>query len=410
MNSSTIESIHDKQEHMTPSEMMKHNTTEPLTEEQQEMLNNYEKELPDTIPSLPKIKEDDLTNLKNMLNNIMSSNDAAEKKIDFEYIENNKEFFKRYLDYNINNTVTALNLKKFVNSITNFNYDPFEGIRSNMLFSIQDRLMYMHELGKIFNDDFLGDIDIQFKMHDIDLKLAKFIEKHKIPFNDFEHHMIKSMCGKLILSIYSDVERAFVQETHCLSSDYVKNIKAIIETMKHVCFSDKYVMKSWSVFYDKLIDKRTVYKFKDYTDITNKLKDCYDNKFLIEIFLADCIKTLIPSIGLSYIHAVKDIYLLARLITIYLNAFMSKRITSLTDEDAKKRKLIDFTVISRAVSVDYESTYFATAMIPRSMPAVNDTMSEEFKLYYISHVLTGPQYFLLKQLEYTIPVLGMEAE
>ena len=67
--------------------------------------------------------------------------------------------------------------------------------------------------------------------------------------------------------------------------------------------------------------------------------------------------------------------------------------------------LTDMIAICRAVMVDYESTYFATSMIPRSMPKTEENMSEEFKLYYISHTLTGPQYFLLKQLEYTLPSL-----
>lgn len=377
-----------------PSEILKETINEPLTEEQQEMLHNIDSELPNSLPQLPDLKEDDIASLKQLLDTIMNDSRAVERRVDKEYYDNNKAFFTRFMDYSINDTIAAMDIKRYINSLTNFNYDPFEGIRSNLLFSVQDRLLYVHELGKIFETDFLGKIDIQFKMHDIDRKFGAFIRSQNAPFNDFEHRLIKTMLGKLLLAMYSNVERAFVQDSHCLSTDYLRNIKAIDKTMRNVCYSDTYVMKSWSAFMNKLTDTKTIFKFKDYSDLTERLKQCYDNRFPIEVFAADCIKSLIPSIGLNYITAIKDIYLMGRLISIYFNKYAEKRVDS---------RLMDLIVICRAVLVDYESTYFATSMIPRSMPHSEENMSEEFKLYYITHTLTGPQYFLLKQLEYTLP-------
>ena len=149
---------------------------------------------------------------------------------------------------------------------------------------------------------------------------------------------------------------------------------------------------------NKLTDTKTLFKFKDYVDLSEKLKLCYDNKFPIEILIADCIKALIPSIGLNYINAIKSVYLIGRLVAIYLNRYAKNKTEG-------RVRLTDMIVICRAVMVDYESTYFATSMIPRSMPKTEEGMSEEMKLYYISHTLAGPQYFLLKQLEYTLPCL-----
>ena len=399
-----------------PSKMLKDSINEPLTEEQMKNKENAQKEaeileinddskikdLTRNFPQVPDLKEDDISSLKQLLDTIMNDERGVEKRIDYEYYVNNTAFFKQFMDYTINNTISTMDLKKYINRLTNFNYDPFEGIRANMLFSVQDRLLYIHELGKVFDNDFLGKIDIQFKMHNIDGKLAKFIKREAVPFNDFEHRLIKTLMGKLILAIYSNIERAFIQETHCLSPDYLKNIKDIDRTMRDVCYSDKYVMKSWNAFMNKLTDTKTLYKFRDYNDLTEKLKLCYDNKFPIEIFMADCLKSLIPSIGLNYVNAIKSIYLMGRLISIYVQKYMNKR-TETTD--TKIIRLTDIIVICRAVMVDYESNYFATSMIPRSMPKTEENMSEEMKLYYISHTLTGPQYFLLKQLEYTLPCL-----
>ncbi len=395
-----------------PSELLRNGSTEPLTEEQKRFVEkiddlgiddaDVQDEVAGSIPQIPNLKEEDLGSLKELLNSIMNDERALEKRIDYEYYDTNRQFFKQFMDYSINNTITTMDVKRYVNSLTNFNYNPFEGIRSNLLFSVQDRLLYIHELGKIFDTDFLGTIDIQFKLHDIDGKLAKFIRKEEVPFNDFEHRLIKNMMGKLLLGMFSNVERAFVQDNHCLSPDYLKNIKDIDKTMRDVCYSDKYVMKSWSMFMNKLTDTKTMFKFKDYIDLSEKLKLCYDNKFPIEILMADCVKALIPSIGLNYINAIKSVYLVGRLISIYVQKYMHKRAV---EELAERIRLTDMSGICRAVMVDYESTYFATSMIPRSMPKTEEGMSEEMKLYYISHTLAGPQYFLLKQLEYTLPCL-----
>ena len=189
-----------------PSEMLKNSVNEPLTEEQ---LNNKEsaekevenveinddskiKDLTRNFPRVPDLKEDDIASLKELLDTVMNDERGVEKRIDYEYYANNKDFFRQFMDYTINNTISTMDLKKYINRLTNFNYDPFEGIRANMLFSVQDRLLYIHELGKVFGHDFLGKIDIQFKMHNIDEKLAKFIKAEGVPFNDFEHRLIKT--------------------------------------------------------------------------------------------------------------------------------------------------------------------------------------------------------------------------
>ena len=407
---------HDKsnesQEPMVPSEMLKESINAPLSAEQKAFVQKIDDlgiddadnqdEISASVPQIPNLKEEDIGSLKQLLDTIMNDDRGVERRIDYEYYANNAPFFRQFMDYSINNTIASMDLKKYVNKLTNFNYDPFEGIRSNLLFSVQDRLLYIHELGKIFDTDFLGKIDIQFKLHDIDAKLSKFIRKEGVPFNDFEHRLIKNMMGKLILAIYSNVERAFVQDNHCLSPDYLKNIRGIDKTMSDLCYSDKYVMKSWNAFMTKLTDQKTMFKFKDYSDISEKLKLCYDNRFPMEILMADCVKSLIPSIGLNYLNAIKDVYIMGRLISIYIRKYMEKRAVG---ENGEKIRLTDMIVICRAVMVDYESNYFATSMIPRSMPKTEENMSEEFKLYYISHTLTGPQYFLLKQLEHTLPSL-----
>lgn len=389
-----------------PSEMLKNIDKTPLKPEEIEIAEEIQEAVPSTIPELPALKSDDLDNLKTLLDNIINDEDAVNKKIDYDYYKNNHDFFGNFMEFTLNYTPMDMDLKKYINSLTNFNYDPFEGIRPSLLFSMQDRLMYIHEMGKIFDEDFLGKVDIKFTLHDIDLKLSQFIGKHQCPFSNMEHNLINTMCGKLLLSIYSNIEHAFVQKTSCLTPDYVKIIQSMNKNMQSLCQSDKYIMRSWSLFISKLLDTKTMFTFKNYTDLSDKLKICYDNEFPIEILFADAIKSLIPSIGLNYINAIKNVYIIGRLWMIYLTEYMKSRVENI--DDKYNKILTDLIIITRAVLVEYESDYFASAMIPRSMPKSEENVSEEFKLYYISHTLTGPQFYLLKQLEYTIPSVGIE--
>ena len=371
----------------------------PLTMETIKNREDIQDKLSEAIPQLPAIEDETLDQLRAMLEDVVVNDGYVEQHIDFEYYVRNKDFFKRFFEFTINDSVGAMDTRKYINSLTNFNYNPFEGIRAGMLFSVQDRLSYLYRLGKIFNTDFLGNIDIKFTLHDIDRRMCKFIGEAGCPYelSSFEYSLIKSMFGKLILSIFSNVEYAFVQKTHCLSDDYVKNIKYIDRYMKDLCASDRYVKKSWSIFIDKLLDTKTMYKFSSYTELSARLKECYDNKVPIELLLADCIKLLIPSIGMSYIHVVKDVYIIGRLVTIYMNKYG-------VDKN-NHEKMVDLVTIINSAYIDYETAYLSTAMLPRSMPECADNISEEFKLYYISHTLTGPQFYLLRQLVFTIPSL-----
>lgn len=216
------------------------------------------------------------------------------------------------------------------------------------------------------------------------------IGKYNFEMSGIEHRLYNTFFGKLILSMFSSTEKVFVQNKPCITTDYFEIINNINTEMKNMLKSNIYIKKSWFIFYDKLIDGKTYYKYTNYNDLSDRLKDCYDNKFPIEILLADCIKQLIPSVSLNYLNIVKYIYILGRLIVIYINTY--------TTIDMK-----DLIIICRAVSSLYESYYYSISMIPRGMPKFIENCSEEFKLYYISHAITGPEYYLFKQLEYSIP-------
>lgn len=391
-------------EQQSPAELLSHKSNIPLNEKQlkeldciTEQIDGIEEKLNEKseTPKLPELDNQKVDDLKNLLNKIVNDPTAIENKIDKEYYENNIDFFSDFLANSsiITGIFDKISIAKYISALTNFGYNPTEGIRANMLFSMQDRLLYIHQLGKIFHTDFLGNIDINFTLHDIDKKLMSFIGNYEVKFSKMEHMLINNFFGKLIIALYSDFESAFVQPTHCITKEFISIISELDKNMRELAKSDKMILKSWSSFANKLLDTRTEFRFKSFTDLSEKLKICYENKFPIEILLADCLKTFIPTISLDYINVVKEFYIMIRLFAIYLDKFIDKA----------ENPFADIIVIAKSVCVDYEATYFGAAMIPRSLPKCEKSISEEFKLYYISHTLTGPQYYILKQLEYSLP-------
>lgn len=357
-------------------------------------------------------------NLREILNNLQHYDPQKHSEFyKLNYIATNIKFFKRFFDiarqnedggtYNEKTTTIniSFNIKRFINSFTNFKFDPFGGIRANMLHGMQDRLKVLYDLGQIFGRDFIGNIDIHFKMDNIDEKLAKFIGEHETPFKAYEHHVLKCIMLKLIISLFSDVEYAFCQKNTTLTRAFSANIQEINRIMSYAAKSSDDFAKCWQMFFNKLTDETTMYKFTTMEEATARIVDCVMNRFPVEIFLADVLKTYIPSIAFNYLNVVKCSFLLVRLLSIYLEQSQkAEELAAMTGAPIETRDLERIAILAHAVAVDYESSYFSSAMIPRTMPK-SEGCSEEFKLYYISHTLTGPQYYILKQLELSLPVL-----
>lgn len=348
-----------------------------------------------------KITKHDIEHIDKLIKAIMNTdNDSLESIYKIDYININRNFFINYLNPSLASTSFGqkyINIREFINSLTNFQYNPFEGIKSQLLHNMQTRLINIKLLSNVFTDniDFIGEVDTNFRLDDLDLKFSKFIGSKEVKYTVLEHNILTSIMTKLIIALYSDVEYAFCQQRPTLTKSYKENIRQIGTVMEYSLSSSEDYNKSWSMFYHKLLDDKTIYKFNTIDELNSRLKDCIDKKFPIEIFCADIIKTFIPSIGFNYINVIKDIYLLGRLISIYLSERENKRNISVKD----------LCTIVHSITIDYETLYYSNAILPRTLPSNTNDMSEEFKVYYMCHTLTGPEYYILKQLELSIPLL-----
>ena len=130
--------------------------------------------------------------------------------------------------------------------------------------------------------------------------------------------------------------------------------------------------------------------------------ECYkdNDNFVIEQLVANTLKTFIPTIAYSYFTYIKNIYLIGRLLSIYANKQLYKG-------KSKEQIEIDLYIIASALTIEYEINYIANINV-RCTPICKNgkELSKQTELYYINHLIAGPQYCLLKQLELSLPTLS----
>lgn len=370
-------------------------------EENKEMNDLETKTIKEPIQELPEQKEVDekVEHLVKTLVN-QAENSLISKEIELDYIKNNTNFFSSYFDYKLPDYMMFTD--KIINKWTNYNYNPFGGVRQNMFHSMQARLAFLIEAGKILNYDFIGKVDHRYRFDNLDEKIANYIFLNSVPCTVLEYKLLKSMLGKLLICLNSDVERSFCNNNITTTTVYRKVLFETCKVMRNATMQEKKIDKSWNIFIDTYMNSsadKQIYIFKNPAELGEKMKQCYDNDFLMETMLANTLKTYFPTISFDYITVIKNIYLLLRLVSIYISKELYKNKT-------KDRVMIDLSTLAHMCSIEYETLYFANSMVPRSLPSSNNpNIKEETNMYYANHTLVGPQYFVLKQMELSIPVI-----
>lgn len=339
----------------------------------------------------------------NLLNNAQELLNMGDTWIpDSEYINNNKQFFGDFLNYSLPSQESEqIDLKQFICSITNYKYDPRSYINSSILHSVQDRVIYIYKLSKIFNYQFVKKVDMHYNFSNTEDTILEFVSTKNYSRTVFEYNTIKSMLGKIMICASSVIELAFKKNFSTLNKVSLSVLKEIIDPVNNLLKkSDKKIYKSWKVFTSSLLSvgqNKYIYNFKNNSELTEKLLDCYNNDFILESLVGNTLKCYFPTIMIDYIEAIKIIYLFGRLITIYIHDKLYENKTLMEIEN-------DIYAITQCMVISYETKYYKSAMIPRAFPKCenNTEMSEEFRIYYASHSIVGPVYYLLNQLSLSI--------
>lgn len=301
-----------------------------------------------------------------------------------------------------------MNISFYINNWTKQFYDPFGEEKGFLLKKIDERLVFITKLGKIFSHDFITKIDSKYKFNDLGLNICKFIGKTK--FNKtttkISYTILKSILGKLLISMHSNVDKAFKCDNVTVDYLFYNALKPLIREMKWIEKDNIKLSNSWYLFLNSFLninDNKQIYKFNNSEELFDKMKECYNNDFELELLLGNSLKCFVPSIALNYLYAIRDAYLISYLLSIYVNnkLFMIKNKRK-SDEEI----INDLYIISNVISIEYESMYLSIALIARSFPLLKDgELSEKTNMYYSQHGICGPQFLIIKQLEKTFPLL-----
>lgn len=326
---------------------------------------------------------------ENKMKKIIETAHEIENKVDYvdyDYIKKNEKFFSKFFEY----SDVCNDIVSFIKEQTNFRYEPFKNISIDGVLDSATKLVYVSKLSKVFNYPFIDKIDSNWKFDKLEDSFIKFIEDNNDFTTAIEYKLLKSLLGKFIILMCSDVERCFIQDHTNINPDIKKYLEHWITKMNVFSSYKNNVSKGWSVFINTLLDSKETFIYKSQEHLHNILSTAYSSHFLMESLAANILKNFQTSILIDYFHAIKFIFIWIRMISILIQKSMSN-----FDRDTLINNIYMLTCI--IVSM-YEDNYFISSILPKSLPN-NDDLTEETQLYFLNHTIKGPQYMILKQLE-----------
>ena len=302
--------------------------------------------------------------------------------------------------------ITKFSLNEYINSITIFNYNCFDTPNVQMQHPIPEKVIFTEKLNNIFNYQFVSSKSGDFHFADLDAQILKFISTQaNLGTLKFEYQLIKSSLGKLILNLNTDVELALRDNTRpTLNSAFKQVIIKDIQYMKYIQDQSGKTFISWKTFLDTLLglgSDKLIYVHDTYRNLNTKLDKAYSTDLLVENLIGNTLKCYLPSVALNYFYAIKSIYVLARLISIYIQLGLFKKKTP-------EQVANDLYTIGVACTIMYENKSFIFKQASRTLPSYDKPLSNETKLYILNHLLTGGQYYILKMLEESVPVIASD--
>lgn len=325
---------------------------------------------------------------------------------DYEYINKNYKFFNNFLKFTLP-IDNDMNIEKILKYWTPYKYSPYNDLKTNYIKRVSERVVLISLLNDIFNENFFTYISNRnYRFDSLNFELLKFIgsvdDKDKIP-TMFEYGFIKLMLSKLIVCMLSDTERCFTKDMTQINKYFKLAVKNNLNEFAHMLKTNNIISNSWMVFEQSLFLSEyysSIYRFTTPDELKNTLIKAYQNDdFMMEQLAANILKTFIPTVAFSYFSVIKNIYIIGRLLSIYVN----KR---LFENKTKQQIQTDLYVIAAVLTAEYETNYVANVNV-RTTPTVNGKqLSKQAEMYYINHLIAGPQYLILKMLENTLPTLA----
>jgi len=372
-----------------------------------ELISNFLKPKP-TIPEKElKEKTDEL------LTNISNQIEILEEKQERLKIEDYTKFpakMKKFENFLLNKQTipmavrNSILLANLIRGTTDFStYDPFNTIDLQMMHDIPTKVLALKRMNKIFKYKFIDEskFNRNYRMNDLDQLLGSFFNKHsKVPTLVIEYRLIKVFLTKLIVSLNSVEELGFKDNSKpTMNLIFKLAISKELDSMKQLQNSEGKSFKSWNKLIVNLLDINPasckIYRLENLNVLQRQIDEAFNVDFKLEELIAHMLKTYLPSITYNYLFAIRSIYILARLFSIYLQ--------TTTDKTEIFEDLHALGIIAIAT---YENKYHIVTQTARTYPKYQREISPQTLQYINTHILTGPQYYLLKMLEKSFKIIA----
>ena len=296
-----------------------------------------------------------------------------------------------------------LTMNEYINSVTSFKYDSYDSPNVAIEHSIPEKVVITSRLNAIFSHEFVNPSKGNFHFNDLDKQLLTFLHKHRnLGTLKLEYTMVKAFLCKLIIALNTSCDLALRDNTKpTLGIEFKLAIIPDIESMKKLQSNIGKTFKSWTTILNTLLSidsDNMIYVHDNNTSLNNKLSVAFNNDFLTEHLLGNMLKCYLPSIAVDYFYAIKAMYIVTRLTSVYLQKqlYHNKTTTDIIQ---------DLYVIGASGIITYENKSFIFKQMPRTLPSYKNGITEITKMYILNHFFTGGQYYLLKMFERCIPVL-----
>lgn len=293
-----------------------------------------------------------------------------------------------------------INTQCYIASIGIIPYNPY----NKPIGLVQDpaqQLVAINRLGELFGYEFLKSVSGTLSFQTLDEHMCKFILQNRAncPTTKFSYDFIKNMLTKLLLCSVSSIEYAF-KSPHFVQIQpaFKKYISRDIAMMQML---PEELRASFNIFATELCDIRNgkIFTTTSPNTLYKICQDIQEHNYIAEELLACSIKCFTPAFAVDYFDVVRCIYILATYFNIYFAnpKNLSKSVPAMRD---------DLRLIAMCVNIIYENGMYLQTAVPRSMPQSKTELSDQTKLYYLDHLLNGPQYYILKNIQEMFPIIA----
>lgn len=283
----------------------------------------------------------------------------------------------------------------------------FQAPPENLLHSPDEILVICHDLNELFQFNFLDMHSTDFQFNEIPSRILKFTNKYAdLKTTAFEENFLKAIYSKIEILLNTNVEAAFRSNSIKVTNDFWTAFGGYLKEMEQIQGRQEKLRASWNEFIVALFSMRVknqIYRHASYSNLNEMLNTCYqpDGFLLIEQLVGNSLKCYFPTIIRSYFFMIRSVYMMARMVAIY--SFLK-----LHKDKPKEQVRKDIYEIGAICTIAYETKYHMWKSEERAPihGLKNEEISPQVQEYARNHVINGGQYFLLKSIETSLPVIA----